>query len=113
MLFTYDGKLIHPSIINSHFKKLCKNAGIRLVKVNSSKSNKSGTKIKINSSNVNTHMLRHTFATRCIEAGISAVVLAKILGHADVQVTLNTYTDVFNKFKESEFKKINNYFKNL
>lgn len=113
LLFTYDGKLIHPSIINSHFKRLCKNAGIRLTKVNSSKSNKNGTKIKINSSNVNTHMLRHTFATRCIESGMSAVVLAKILGHTDVQVTLNTYTDVFNKFKESEFEKINNYFKNL
>ena len=45
-------------------------------------------------------MLRHTFATRYIEAGVSAVALSRILGHKDIQTTLNIYTSVFNKFKE-------------
>ena len=61
-------------------------------------------------SRVNTHMLRHTFATRCIENGVSPVVLQKILGHKDIQVTLNTYTDVFNEFKEKEIEKIDDFF---
>ena len=55
-------------------------------------------------------MLRHTFATRCIENGMSTVVLQKILGHKDIETTLNTYTSVFNKFKQDEIVKINDYF---
>lgn len=55
-------------------------------------------------------MLRHTFATRCIENGVNPVVLQKILGHKDIQVTLNTYTSPFNEFKEKEIEKINSIF---
>ena len=40
----------------------------------------------------------------------SPVVLQKILGHKDIQVTLNTYTDVFNEFKEKEIEKIDDFF---
>ena len=42
---------------------------------------------------VHQHMLRHTFATRCIESGMPASVLAKIMGHANVSTTLNVYCD--------------------
>jgi len=38
------------------------------------------------------HALRHTFATRWIEAGLDVRSLADILGHADVKMTLNVYT---------------------
>ena len=41
--------------------------------------------------NVNYHALRHTFATRCIEAGVDVKSLSEILGHASVNITLNTY----------------------
>ena len=47
------------------------------------------------------HMLRHTFATRCIESGMPASVLAKIMGHANVSTTLNVYCEVFDKFKQT------------
>lgn len=33
---------------------------------------------------------------------MTAVVLLKLLEHKDVQITLNTYTSVFDKFKEQE-----------
>jgi len=40
---------------------------------------------------VNFHTLRHTFATRCVEMGFDTKSLSEILGHADVNITLNRY----------------------
>ena len=41
--------------------------------------------------NVNYHALRHTFATRCVELGFEIKSLSEILGHANVNITLNRY----------------------
>ena len=54
----------------------------------------------------NQHMLRHTFATRCIECGVDYKTLSDILGHADITITLNTYCDVIGQFKKEQFSKI-------
>lgn len=59
---------------------------------------------------ITTHSLRHTYGTRCVEAGMRAVALQRLMGHTDVSVTLNTYTSVFNKYKESELQKVNDYY---
>lgn len=40
---------------------------------------------------INYHTLRHTFATRCIEQGFDVKTLSEILGHANVNITLNRY----------------------
>jgi integrase len=40
---------------------------------------------------INFHVLRHTFATRCIELGFDPKTLSEILGHASVEITLNKY----------------------
>ena len=39
----------------------------------------------------NFHILRHTFATRCIEAGADCKTVSELLGHATVNMTLNLY----------------------
>lgn len=44
--------------------------------------------------NVTAHILRHTFATRCFEAGIEPKVIQSYLGHSNLQTTLNIYTHV-------------------
>ena len=40
------------------------------------------------------HVLRHTFATRCIESGVNPKTLQLILGHASLKTTMDTYVDV-------------------
>ena len=59
---------------------------------------------------ISTHTLRHTFGTRCIESGMQPVVVQRLMGHKDIRITLNTYTSVLNKFKESEIDKVNQYY---
>ena len=115
ILFTKNEKLIQPSTINSHFKRICKNANIKVINTKKKKYDKDHNEIYVNlkSSAVNTHMLRHTFATRCIESGMNPVVLQKILGHKDIEVTLNTYTSVFDKYKDNEIEKLEAYFSQL
>lgn len=41
--------------------------------------------------NINFHALRHTFATRCIEAGGDCKTVSELLGHSSVNMTLNLY----------------------
>ena len=103
-----DGKIYENSQVNSAFKRICKNAGIKVIMTKHKKDSKIKGIHYVNqkTSDVNVHMLRHTFATRCIENGVSPVVLQRILGHKDIQVTLNTYTSVFHEFKEKEIEKI-------
>lgn len=66
------GSYAEPRVISYRFKKNIKDAGIRPIHF---------------------HVLRHTFATRCVEQGIDIATLSKLLGHASIKLTLDTYTD--------------------
>ncbi len=55
---------------------------------------------------VNYHVLRHTFATRCVEAGVDIKSLSEILGHANVGITLNTYVHSSMELKRSQLEKM-------
>lgn len=41
------------------------------------------------------HVFRHTFATNCYYKGIDIKILSKLLGHADVYTTYNTYINLY------------------
>lgn len=45
------------------------------------------------------HVLRHTYATRAIERGVNPKALQKLLGHASLQVTMDTYVHVTDDSK--------------
>ena len=51
------------------------------------------------------HVLRHTFATRCVEAGVDPKCLSVILGHADVSVTFNRYVHPTMETKRRNMRK--------
>lgn len=58
---------------------------------------------------VSLHSLRHTYATRCIEAGMTAIVLRDLLGHTDISVTLNTYAEAFEEFQRKNIDYVEEY----
>ncbi len=51
---------------------------------------------------IHSHIFRHTFATRMREAGADVKATAEIMGHTEVELTLNTYTDASDEFKRQE-----------
>lgn len=65
---------------------------------------------EFNITDISTNSLRHTYGTRCIESGMAPVVVQRLMGHNDITVTLNTYTSVYDKFKEKEIDKVNRYY---
>ena len=56
---------------------------------------------------VTVHGLRHTFATRCIEAGMKPKTLQKILGHGDITLTMNLYVHTTESTLFEEMEKLN------
>ena len=52
------------------------------------------------------HALRHTFATRCVEAGFDIKSLAEILGHANVTTTLGIYVHPTMEQKRSQMERL-------
>lgn len=67
------GSPCEPKTLQEYFKKVVEHSGI---------------------SKANFHALRHTFATRALEAGVDFKTLSVILGHSDINVTMNRYAHV-------------------
>lgn len=81
-------KMITTEQVNCFYKRICEKLGIQ---------------------SAGQHCLRHTFATRCIEAGVEAVVLKNWMGHTNIHVTLDTYADVFASMHNSSINTFTEY----
>lgn len=89
LIFCRDnGSLYTQGMINSELKRICKKLQIRKISM---------------------HCLRHTFATRCVEAGISFKAIQGFMGHADIQTTLDTYAELQDGFKYTEMDRLDQY----
>ena len=64
------GKYVEPKVLQNHFKKIIKEIG---------------------ECEFSFHILRHTFATQCIQCDVDVKSLSEILGHSSVNITLNRY----------------------
>lgn len=52
------------------------------------------------------HILRHTFATRCIECGMKPKTLQSILGHSNITVTMDIYVHSTEDNKQEELENV-------
>lgn len=59
-------------------------------------------------SGLHPHCLRHTFTTRGAENQIDVRVMQRILGHATIKETADTYTHVLDSLKQNEIQKLEN-----
>ena len=78
-------RYVEPRCCQYHFKKLVKAAGIE---------------------DINFHALRHTFATRCVELGIDVKTLSELLGHSNVNITLNCYVHPAFEYQRACMEKV-------
>lgn len=54
----------------------------------------------------NFHCLRHTFATKCVQAGVDIKTLSELLGHSSVQITLDRYVHSDLETKRIQIEKL-------
>ena len=78
-------RFVEPRTLQNHFSTVIKLCGIQ---------------------NASFHVLRHTFATNCIEAGFDPKALSELLGHADVSITLNRYVHPSMEMKKLYMAKL-------
>ena len=69
-ILTGNSTVMEPRLLQYKFKRALRNANVP---------------------DINFHALRHTFATRAIDIGVDVKTLSMLLGHSDVQTTLNIY----------------------
>lgn len=76
---------IEPRTMQNRFKRYLRDCGI---------------------DDANFHSLRHTFATRCVEAGFDVKTLSEILGHSSVKITLDKYVHSSMDLKRMNMEKL-------
>ena len=88
----HDGNFIDQSTFRCKYREILKEAGLKAYTV---------------------HTLRHTFATRALEAGIPIKVVSEILGHASVQITMDTYSHVLPDLQSEAMNRIADYYEEM
>nr|WP_312938663.1 site-specific integrase [Oscillibacter sp.] len=85
-IFTGNFKPFDPRIYQKIYKNVLLEAGVRDRKF---------------------HTIRHTFATRALELGVDIKTLSEILGHSNVNITLNVYAHSLMEHKRAAIDKFN------
>lgn len=83
------GEMIPPERLERTFYRILKNVGI---------------------SQAGLHSLRHTFASMLFKENVDIKTISELLGHASIQITLNTYVHLIGKPKHDAVAKLDNIF---
>jgi integrase len=74
LVFTWgDGRPLHPERFSRWFERLARKAGLPKIRL---------------------HDVRHSYATAALAAGVPAKVVSERLGHANIAITMDTYSHV-------------------
>ena len=92
LIFTHNDKMVTTSQVNAQFRRTLKKYNILDETITDGK--------------IDLHSLRHTFGTRCAEAGMPHKVLQEIMGHTDISITMNTYFYATKDYIEDNISKI-------
>ena len=76
---------MEPRALQRHFKRVLQKAAL---------------------DSINFHTLRHTFATRCVELDFDVKTLSEILGHANVNITMNRYVHPSMELKRESMQRL-------
>ena len=84
-----DGRSYHPATFSSSFGDFLKKHGLR---------------------HIRWHDLRHTNATLMLQMGVPAKVASERLGHANISITLDTYTHAVKELNKEAAEKLEDIF---
>jgi len=84
-----DGSPINPNAVTLAFRRIIKKAGLIGLRI---------------------HDLRHTHATLMLKAGVHPKVVSERLGHANIGITLDTYSHVLPGLQEAAAEKFDTIF---
>ncbi len=90
-----DGSYIHHSQITNIFKRICRDAKIKL-------DLPKGCHI---------HMTRHTFTTRCIESGMDLMTIANLLGHTTTIQIERAYGHILDRYRNQNLDNLRDYYR--
>ena len=88
----WDGNYMDPATFRDKYREILRGAGLKRLTV---------------------HALRHTFATRALEAGIPIKVVSKLLGHTSIEITMDTYSHVLPELQNEAVNRIAEYYKEM
>lgn len=60
-----------------------------------------------------THDLKHTFSTRCFEAGLEPKTIQVLLGDTSLSMMMHTYIHISQKMQAQKMKQLNAYYRKL
>jgi integrase len=87
-----DGRPLDPDVVTKAFHRIAGEAGLKSIRL---------------------HDLRHTHATLMLKAGVHPKIVSERLGHANIGITLDTYSHVLPGLQEAAAEKFDRIFEEV
>lgn len=94
-------KVHNPQTVNDTIRRICKNYNAEEA-LNAKKEKREAIILP----DFSCHHLRHTFATRLCETETNLKVIQDIMGHKDIQTTMNIYAEATRQMKQQSFENL-------